>query len=169
MVFTRTRITIWDQIYRPRKSSIVRYKGPNTSKAYKKVYRLIKSIFNVPSGYIQEKLYNWENDKDKQRFSIRWQVDKPLDQYTYIDWDIELKGFEANRTGEVVISIEPRLITEYPQDTIWEQSIFYEMLRRLWHVLFYEKKREEFFELGKSLTQEFEEKLRDELNKLKSS
>ncbi|OYT57223.1 MAG: hypothetical protein B6U68_02155 [Candidatus Aenigmarchaeota archaeon ex4484_14] len=169
MVFARTRITIWDQIYRPRKTDTIRYKGPHPERVYYRAYRLIKSVFNVPVGYIQEKLYNWEKEGNKERFSARWQVDKWLDKWTYIDWDIEIKGFSVNGKGEVIIGIEPRLVTEYPQDTIFQQSILYEILRRFWHVLFYERKREEFFEFGKALSEEWETKIKNFTAKLRAS
>ena len=37
----------------------------------------------------------------------------------------------------------------------------YEIVRRIWHVTFYEKKREEYFDLGKSLTETFENKIKE--------
>lgn len=168
-MFSRTRLAIWEQIYKPNKASIVKYKGKNTGKMYKKTYELIKNIFNVPTGYIQEKSYNWEQDNGRERFSVKWQIDKNMDKYSYLQWNISLKGYESKGKGEAEIEIEPILITEYPQDTFLQQSILYEILRRIWHVTFYEKKREEFFELGKSLTDKFENSVKDYFEKLKKS
>jgi len=167
MVFARTRLLIWDQIYEPKKVSIIRYKGPHPEKLYKKMVEIFKRIFNIPAGYVQEKEYNWEEEGEKERFKVEWQVDKPLDQFSYLDWIIEFKGFSAGGHGEAVIEFEPRLVTEYPQDNIWQQSIIYEMFRRFWHIMFYDKHRRDFLALGKDLTEQFENEIKDYMEKLR--
>jgi len=52
------------------------------------------------------------------------------------------------------------MITEYPQDTLWQKSIVYEMLRRLWHRLFYHHKRMQWLGYGKELTVAYEQALK---------
>ena len=62
-----------------------------------------------------------------------------------------MKGFSAGGEGKAVIRLKPRLITEYPQDTIWQQNIMYEMFRRFWHNMFYQQQRMQYLNLGKEL------------------
>lgn len=156
MVWARTKLLIWDYIFEPVKDIKVEYKGPGTEKFYKKINELIRTIFNVPDAYVQEKNYSWEKGKDTERFEVEWEITKVLDVYSYITIEIALKGFAVNGDGKVSIRIKPRLITEYPQDTVFQQSILYEMGRRFWHKFFYHHKRMEYLNFGKELITSFE-------------
>ncbi len=156
MVWARNKLLIYDYIFEPAKDIKVEYKGPAPEKFYKKVNELIRTIFNVPDAYVQEKNYSWEKGKESERFEIEWEVTKVLDNYSYITIEIALKGFTLNGEGKASIKIKPRLITEYPQDTVFQNSIFYEMARRFWHQFFYHHKRMEYLNFGKELLTSFE-------------
>ena len=151
MVWARTKLLIWDYIFEPIKDIRISYVGPNPEQFYKKLNELIRTVFNVPDAYVQEKNYSWEKGKESEKFEIDWEVNKVLDVYSYIVVEVSLKGATANGEGKAVISLKPRLITEYPQDTIWQQNLMYEMLRRFWHNMFYQHKRMEYLNLGKEL------------------
>jgi len=156
MVWARTKLLIWDYIFEPVKDITINYSGENTTLFYKKIKELIRTVFNVPEAYLQEKSYDWEKGKETERFNVGWEVNKVLDTYSYIVVEIDLKGFSTNGEGKVSIKLKPRLITEYPQDTIWEQNIIYEMFRRMWHKMFYHHKRMEYLDMGKELIVNFE-------------
>ena len=156
MVWARTKLLIWDYIFEPVKDITINYSGENTGAFYKKIKELIRTVFNVPEAYLQEKTYDWEKGKETERFNVTWEVNKILDTYSYINVEIDLKGFSANGEGKASVKIKPRLITEYPQDTIWEQNIIYEMFRRMWHKMFYHHKRMEYLDVGKELIVNFE-------------
>lgn len=151
MVWARTKLLIWDYIFEPIKDIRISYVGPNPEQFYKKLNELIRTVFNVPDAYVQEKNYSWEKGKESEKFEIDWEVNKVLDVYSYIVVEVSLKGATANGEGKAVIRLKPRLITEYPQDTIWQQNLMYEMLRRFWHNMFYQHKRMEYLNLGKEL------------------
>jgi hypothetical protein len=156
MVWARTKLLIWDYIFEPVKDIKLEYKGPFPEKFYKKLNELIRTIFNVPDAYVQEKNYSWEKAKDSERFEVEWEITKVLDVYSYITIELTMKGFTMNGEGKVSIKIKPRLITEYPQDTVFQQSIFYEIVRRMWHQFFYQHKRMEYLNFGKELITSFE-------------
>ena len=156
MVWARTKLLIWDYIFEPVKAIQVSYVGKHPEKLYKKLNELIRTVFNVPEAYVQEKAYKWEKEKDTERFEIEWEVNKLLDLFSYITVELTLRGFTAEGEGRAVIRIRPRLITEYPQDTIWQQNIIYEMLRRFWHRLFYQHKRMEYLNTAKEMVVNFE-------------
>ena len=156
MVFARTKLLIWDYIFEPVKDIRISYTGPRTEKFYHKIRELIRTVFNVPEAYIQEKTYDWDKTKDSERFAVTWEVNKILDTFTYITIEITLRGFSTAGEGKADIRIRSRLITEYPQDTVWQQSIIYEMFRRFWHQRFYHRKRMEYLNLGKELIVSFE-------------
>jgi hypothetical protein len=156
MVWSRTKLLIYDYIFEPVKDIKIEYKGPTPEKFYKKINELIRTVFNVPDAYVQEGNYSWEKGKESERFEISWEVTKVLDVYSYITIEIDLKGFTMNGEGKASIRLKPRLITEYPQDTVFQQSILYEMMRRFWHKFFYHHKRMEFLNFGKELLTSFE-------------
>ncbi len=160
MVWARTKLLIWDYIFEPIKDLRISYVGPKPEQFYKKLNELMRTVFNVPDAYVQEKNYSWEKTKDGDKFEIDWEVNKVLDTYSYIVCEISLKGFSAGGEGKAVIRLKPRLITEYPQDTIWQQNIIYEMFRRLWHNMFYQNQRMEYLNLGKELLTSMESSIK---------
>mgnify|MGYP001573536592 CR=1 FL=1 len=168
MVWARTKLVIWDYIFEPAKEIKIFYTGPNPEMLYKKLNELIRVVFNVPEAYVQEKQYDWEKLKGTERFSVSWEVNKILDLFTYVTIEIDLSGFSTDGEGRAQIRMKPRLLTEYPQDTIWQQSIVYEMLRRFWHKAFYHHKRMEFLNYGKELLVNFETSIKNYIETLKT-
>jgi hypothetical protein len=168
MAWARTKLLIWDYIFEPVKDLRLAYTGPHPEKMYQKLKELIRSVINVPDAYIQEKNYVWEKVKDSERFEIEWEINKILDTFSYITIEITLRGFTAGGEGKADVRIRPRLITEYPQDTIWQQSIVYEMLRRFWHQRFYHHKRMEYLNLGKELLVSLETAIKKYFDELKA-
>src|SRR3989344_3048730 len=156
MVWARTGLLIWDYICEPVKRIKINYVGPQPDKFYKEVNKLIRTVFNVPDAYVQEKEYSWEKGEEAEKFDIDWEVNKMLDTFSYITVEITLKGFVSHDHGKAAIVLRPRLITEYPQDTVWQNSIVYEMLRRVWHKFFYHQRRMEYLAMGKEMVVTFE-------------
>jgi len=167
MVWARTKLLIWDYIFEPVREVKISYAGKHPERLYKKINELLRIVFNVPEGYIQEKNYRWEKLKDTERFEIAWEMNKILDLYSFITVDVDLRGFSTEGEGRASIKIKPRLITEYPQDTIWQQNILYEMLRRFWHRIFYHRKRMEYLDLGKELVVNFENSIKHFMDTLR--
>ncbi len=160
MVWARTRLLIWDYIFEPVKQIRISYVGRNPERFYRKINEMVRTVFNVPEAYVQEKDYTWEKIRETERFDVGWEVNKILDTFSYITVEIDLRGFVTENEGRATIIIKPRLITEYPQDTIWQQSILYEALRRMWHKLFYHHRRMEYLNMGKELVISFESSLK---------
>ena len=161
MVWARNKLLIWDYIFEPVRDLSINYTGRNPEKFYKKIKELCRVIFNVPDSYIQEKTYTWEAGKDRERFEVSWEINKIFDIYSYITIEVDIRGFTSEGEGRATIRIRPRLITEYPQDTVIQQNLMYEMIRRIWHRVFYNHKRMEYLDLGKELIMNFERGLKD--------
>jgi len=62
--------------------------------------------------------------------------------------------------GKADIEVEGALRTEYPQDTMWQKSLFYEFLRMAWHTMFYASKRDEYLRDGRVLLSFFVDQLK---------
>jgi len=168
VVWARTKITIWDYVFEPIRRLKISYTGKNPEKFYRKINELLRTILNIPEGYIQEKTYKWEKSGDTIRFDVEWEANKILDQFTFLRVEMDLRGYSTKGQGKATIRIAPRLITEYPQDTIWQQNIIYEMLRRFWHSFFYHAKRMEYLDMCKELVTSLESELKhfgEELNR----
>jgi len=161
MVWARTRLLIWDYIFEPVKQIKIDYTGKRPDLFYKKVQELLRLVLNIPDGYIQEKEYKWEKHRESESFDVAWEATKIYDTFSYLIFEISLKGFvTAEGEGRASITLKPRLITEYPQDTIWQQSIFYEAMRRAWHQAFYHNKRMQFLFTSKEICIDFERELK---------
>ncbi|MBI4895455.1 MAG: hypothetical protein HY831_03095 [Candidatus Aenigmarchaeota archaeon] len=170
MVWARTKLLIWDYVFEPVKEISIAYEGRHPEKLYKKLHELIRLVFNVPEGYIQEKDYRWEKKKDTDQFEIGWEITKIFDTYTYVVVELDFSGFVvAEGDGKAKIRLRPRIITEYPQDTIWQQSMIYEMLRRFWHKSYYHRKRMEYLYISKELVIEFERKIKEYMEEIRNA
>jgi hypothetical protein len=159
MVFARTKLVLQDNCFEEEPGIVeIKYVGPNPQKLYKKVYELMKSIFKVPDSMIQEEKYNWGKGAT-EKFTVRWWVHKDLDRFSYLWIRFDLGGSGDEKRGNASIAVKPMLRSEYPQDTIWQRSLFYEMLRTFWHRVFYHKRREEYAEECRHLTVFFQKKI----------
>ena len=80
-----------------------------------------------------------------------------MDIYSYLRFDISLNGEETKDTkkGKANIVLKPKIYTEYPQDNIIQQNIFYEMARRIWHEAVYENTRDKFILKGREISNNF--------------
>lgn len=166
MVWARTKLTILDNVFEPQKDIFVNYAGKHPERLYNKIRAMLINILNVPEGKIQELYYTWEKHGDTDKFKVRWRAIKDYDIYSYLRFDVILNGSSKNGEGHASMSLKPRFVTEYPQDTVIQQSIFYEMARRAWHDWFYNRKRERWFQEARNLAVEFEVKLKQFLEEL---
>ena len=142
---------IQEDCYRERPERIsINYVGLHPMKLYYKVYELIKSIFRAADSDIQEEKFSWGKG-EKEKFKVRWYLHKDMDVYTYLFIRVDVSGYGDEKSGKAEIKIKPLMRTEYPQDTIWQRSLFYEMLRVFWHRSFYYSKREEYAEDCRSM------------------
>ncbi len=160
MVWSRNKLLIWDYIFEPVKEITFSYSGKNPEKYYKKIHELIRLVFNVPDVYVQEKTYSWERGQGGEKFEVDLEVNKILDKFTYLTVELEFKGSSANGEGKVSIRMKPRMITEYPQDTIWQQNILYEFVRRLWHKFYYHEQRMKYLRDSKEFVITFDRELK---------
>ncbi|MCK5474536.1 MAG: hypothetical protein KAI53_03965 [Candidatus Aenigmarchaeota archaeon] len=167
MVWARTKLTIFDNIFEPQKDILMNFTGPHPERLYNKIQALLKEIFEVPDSKIQEMFYTWETVSGQDKFKVRWRLVKDYDIYSYLRFDVVLSGSSANNSGHASLILKPRFITEYPQDTIIQQSILYEMARRFWHTVFYHRKRMEWFEEARHLSVQYQNGIKQYFEELR--
>ena len=168
MVWARTKLVIYDDLFEPHEEIFINYSGPHPERLYSKMQELMPLIFNVPRSHIQEIAFTWETPNENEiKFNVWWRVIKQMDVYSHIRADIKMKGFSKDGRGPVTVSIDAALVTEYPQDTLLQQSIFYEMARRFWHTVFYHKKRMEYIQIGRRIVRKLEEEVKKYMEELR--
>ena len=144
--FSRTKLVMQEDCYREKPETIeLNYVGPNPMKLYYKAYELMKAVFRVSDADIQEEKFSWGKG-EKEKFKVRWYIHKDMDVYSFLYIRIDVSGSGDDKSGKAKVKIKAVIRTEYPQDTIWQRSLFYEMLRVFWHRIFYYRKREEYAE-----------------------
>ena len=165
--FARTKIVLQDDCYlkKPERITIV-YVGPNPIKLYYKVYELIKAVFRAADSDVQEEKYSWGKG-EQEKFKVRWYLHKDMDVYTYIYIRFDVSGAGDEKSGKAQIKIKPVIRTEYPQDTIWQRSLFYEMMRVFWHRAFYYRKREEYAEDCRNMVSMFNRQINEFFRQLR--
>jgi hypothetical protein len=165
MVFARTKLLMHDTCFEEKPGKIdLNYAGPNAEKVYNKAYEMIKVVFRASDSDIQEENYSWTKG-EKEKFKVRWWLHKDLDRFTYfwIRFDVSAEG---GKQGTANITITPYMRTEYPQDTAWQRSLFYEMLRVFWHRIFYHNQRVEFIKECRDIVSFYAKQARELFRKL---
>ncbi|MFQ6020612.1 MAG: hypothetical protein ACE5J4_01165 [Candidatus Aenigmatarchaeota archaeon] len=150
MVWARTKLMIHDDLLHPRKRIKFSFSGPHPEKFYKELPDLLETTFRITELNIEEKEFHWTGG-DPQKFSVRWEIHKDLDKFSYLWLEIKLKGKSSKGIGNATIIVEGAIRTEYPQDTYWQRSIFYEFLRMFWHSTFYASTRDNYIREGRKL------------------
>ncbi|MFH1105805.1 MAG: hypothetical protein V1731_01170 [Candidatus Aenigmatarchaeota archaeon] len=157
MVIARTKLTLEDPLIRVDPYYIwLNYKGPGPERFYAKLAELIPLIYGVERGQVLERTFNWDTLGDTQKFEVFWEITKPLDRFSYYRMTVEFSGQCTKGQGEARIRLFGCIRTEYPQDTLWQRSIFYEILRMLWHTMFYRTARLKYLHEGRALLRNFE-------------
>ncbi len=168
MVFARSKLVLEDNCFTEDPGTVqMRFVGPNVKLIYKELYETIKSVFRVSDSDIQETDYSWGKTEKGDKFKVRWWVHKDMDLFTYIYVRFDLSGEGSSEMGNAKIAVKGLMRSEYPQDTVWQRSLFYEMLRTFWHRVFYHKKREEYGEECRHSIILFMNKMKEFCNKLK--
>jgi hypothetical protein len=162
MVFARSKLTMEDNCFEEEPGSVeMKFVGPNVTKIYKKMYESMKNVFRCSDADIQETEYSWGKSERGDKFNITWWMHKDMDIFTYFYISFRLSGEGTDKSGSAKIAVRGLLRTEYPQDTVWQRSLFYEMLRTFWHRAFYHKKREEYAEECRHSVILFERKMKE--------
>jgi hypothetical protein len=170
MVYARTKMLLEDNCFEEEPGEVaMSFITPNATKFYQKMYELMRSIFNVPESHIQEVDYSWGKSKDKEKFKVTWWLHKDMDIFTYLYVRFKVSGEGNGGLGKVNVGVRGLIRTEYPQETVWQRSLFYEMLRTFWHRAFYRKKREEYAEECRHLVIFYQRKIREFYEELKKS
>jgi hypothetical protein len=168
MVFARAKLVLEDNCFEEEPGRIdIKLVGPNVIKLYGRMYDLMKSVFHVTDSDIQETAYNWGKGDKGEKFSVEWWLHKDMDLFTYLFIQFKLKGQGDEKAGNASITVRGLMRSEYPQDTIWQRSLFYEMLRTFWYRVFYFRKREEYAEECRHATVIFQKRLTEYFRQLR--
>jgi hypothetical protein len=167
--FVRTKLVLEDNCFEEEPGNVeMKLIGPGVTKLYSKMYELIRSVFGIPDADIQETTSSWGKGKEgAEKFKVRWWAHKDMDMFSYLYIRIDLAG-EGNSEGVAKITVRPLLRSEYPQDTVWQRSLFYEMLRTFWHRVFYYRKREQYAEQCRHMTNMLMTKIKEFFDSLKA-
>jgi len=170
-IFARTKLLIEEDCMAP--PGVVyltlNYSGPNPDKLYTKIKEVIYTNWAIEMNELQEKDFSWDRSGGGEKFSVRFEVFKDLDQFSYEYIVIVLSGDakpskEFGKEGSATIRMESRVRTEYPQDTIWQRSLFYEMFRVFYHRIVYEDMRRRYKDRCRENLMKFHDEIKEFLN-----
>jgi len=145
-IFARAKHVLEDRCLTYRPKIEFSYSGPNPDKAYPKLIDILTRSLSIPRENIQEKGFKWDRSGPEEKFSASFEIIKDMDKFSYMYLSIGMKGKvkpseKFGKEGTVSFDIEGMLRTEYPQDTMWEKSFFYEIMRTFYHKFFYRERR----------------------------
>ena len=155
-IFARTKLIIHEDCLEVsgsplpgKKFMTLEYSGPNPQAAYYQAKKLISQITKVPENEVIERGFSWRREGEEENFSVTFDVIKDMDRFSFIQVSISMKGKikpskEFGKEGSISINIEGVLRTEYPQDTLWQRSLIYELFRTFYHKFIYEETRKKY-------------------------
>ena len=171
-MLARQKMMIEEEIYPPKgmakgsPRSILTYVGPNPGKLYPKMREFVKAVFNSTDADLHEEIYDWGKG-ETEKFRVRFFLHRDLDKFSYYFIRFDVKGEGTEKSGKGSVTIRPLLRTEYPQDTLWQRTIFYEMVRVFWHRAFYHNKRREYLWEGRNLLNMLQDQLKEHFKDLR--
>ncbi|MEM5801926.1 MAG: hypothetical protein QXQ18_00875 [Candidatus Aenigmatarchaeota archaeon] len=176
-VFARTKLVIHDDCLSPAPGSplpgaatiSLKYTGPNPQNLYEQIKKFIVAVFAIPEKDILEREFFWDRSKPDEVFRVTFEFVKDLDAFSFMEIIISLSGVAKpsrhfGKEGSAEIRIEGRLRTEYPQDTLWQRSLLYEMFRVFYHKIIYEEKRKKYKEECWNLINKLQNEIKSFLN-----
>jgi hypothetical protein len=145
-IFARAKLTIEEDCLLPSPKIWLTYSGPNPQKAYAKIMEILKTNLQMKPENIQERDFKWDRGTVPEKFSGSIEAFKDFDRFTYmlmwIDFNGEVRpSKEFGKEGTFKVSLDSVIRTDYPQDTVWERSLVYEIFRTFWHKAFYQERR----------------------------
>ncbi|MDI6798789.1 MAG: hypothetical protein QMD12_02215 [Candidatus Aenigmarchaeota archaeon] len=158
-IFARTKLVIHDDCLAPVRGGplpgvpyiILNYTGPNPQNLYHKIKELLISVWKVEASEVQERDFSWDRSRGEEKFRVTFDMIKDKDNFSFVQVIVRLEGEakpsrEFGKEGTATIRVEGRLRTEYPQDTLWQRSLLYEMARVFYHRVIYEERRKKYLE-----------------------
>lgn len=150
MVWARSKLAILDDLTTPRARIHIDFRGREPQRLYREIPQMIATVFRVHSGAVQEKKFVMHKG-DPEKFKADWEIIKDIDKFSFYKIGVSISGQSSKGVGEATVTITGSLRTEYPQDTVWQRSLFYEILRMFWHSMFYTAKRSRYLAEGRQL------------------
>ncbi|MEM5815538.1 MAG: hypothetical protein QXW01_03215 [Candidatus Aenigmatarchaeota archaeon] len=147
------------------------YNGPNPQIAYYQAKKILASVTKMPENEIIERDFSWDRSGEEEKFSVNFDVVKDMDKFSFIQITVSIKGKikpskEFGKEGNLSITIDGALRTEYPQDTLWQRSLLYELFRAFYHKFIYEENRKKYKEECVAIIMQIYNELKEFLNVL---
>lgn len=175
-VFARTKLMIHEDCLAPPGAPfvIINYSGPNPQNIYPQIKKLFGTIFKAAESELQERNFFWDRSGAVEKFGVTFDMIRDLDAFSFMQIIVDLSGEakpskEFGKEGSATIRIDGRIRTEYPQDTLWQRSLLYEMFRVFYHRVIYEEKRRKYKEQCREMISGFQTHLKSFLNILPKS
>ena len=178
-IFARTKLVIHDNCLEvapgsplPGRAYItLNYSGPNPQNIYYQLKKILVSLFKIREDEIIEREFSWDRTKPEETFHTVLEHVKDMDMFSFIHIVVTLDGEvrpskEFGKEGSATIKIEGWLRTEYPQDTVWQRSLLYEMFRTFYHKVIYRETRMKYKEECVSLIEQLQAEIKQFLNTL---
>lgn len=144
------------------------YSGPNPQNIYFEIKNLLKRVMKVEDKDIEEREVYWDRTTKGDKFKAFFVVNKKLDNYSHFHFEVSLEGHakpsEVGKEGSVLITIDPVVRIEYPQETLFEKSIFAEIFRFFHQKFFYKEVREKYEEECRRLVELLKQEIKSFFN-----
>jgi hypothetical protein len=168
-IFARVKLTIEEDCMLPSPRLVLQYSGPNPQKIYPKILDIMTTNLKFNPENIQEKEFTWNRATVPEKFSAHFEAFKDLDKFSYIFLTVEVEGSvkpskEFGKEGEARIVIDGVVRTDYPQDTVWEKSLLYEIFRVFYHKVFYVSQIQKFKETCRDMMLTLQNEIKAFLN-----
>jgi hypothetical protein len=145
------------------------YTGPNPQRLYEKIRDIMFTVVKFDPADLQERDFVWDRTAGVEKFKVSFDLTKDMDTFSFIQIIVSLSGEakpskEFGKEGSATIRIIGRMRTEYPQDTVWQRSLLYEMFRIFYHRVIYDERRMRYKEQCRVWISQMQNELKSFLN-----
>jgi hypothetical protein len=142
-----TSVVIEDELFAPRETVTIEFKGPNPISVYKSLDELARRMLEAKGTNTFEVDFRWDTTQDPRPFFVNYFIEKPFDKFTKFRVDFKFYGAQPTdpkKEGALKLEIRGRIRTEF-KVADWNKW-FFKTFYYFYHVAYYNARRRRYLE-----------------------
>jgi hypothetical protein len=144
--------TVIDEVFAPRESIILEYRGPDPMAAYRAVDALAKRLLEAKGTNTYEVDFRWDTTQDPRAFFVNAFYDKAFDKMS--GWRVDFKFLgtqptDPKKEGTLRLEIRAYLKTTYRPEGVHDtiiSKLFWKAFLYFYQVVYYNQRRRRYLE-----------------------
>lgn len=141
------RLILEDDCLAPDTQIVLRYEGPDPFRAYQRLNRLMRDIWEVEAIAYWEREFRWDNSGDPHEFVVKSYVDRGIDAFTRARIEVFMQGWQPSdptKPGRLEIRMGGVLVSTFGGGNIFNdaRNPLFKVFMEFYIKYFYQKQRQ---------------------------